>query len=562
MWFLGAGASASAGIPTAGDMIWDFKRTIFSIQNKISIRLLSDLANPIVQQRIQQFLDSNGTFPAAGSDEEYARYFEEVYPTEADRRTYVDRLISSGTPAYGHLALAALMRLGKAKIVWTTNFDRVIEDANFRVYGSSKDLIVATLDKATLATEAMNEGRFPILGKLHGDFQSRRLKNTPNELQSQDTDLRHALVEGCKRYGLVVMGYSGRDRSIVEALEMGIADGKGYPAGLYWCHRADSPPTPSVAKLLSDARAAGIQAEAVEVETFDECLADILNLVDVIPLDITRHLASMARRITDAPPTEGEPGFPLVRLNAVPIISAPLVCRRITCDIGGTKEVKQAIEKSGGNIVAARRNVGVLAFGRDEDIKNAFGPYKIKDFDLHSIEPNRLTFESAELGLIYTALQTAFTRRAPVIPTKKHGRHMLVVDHERDTSNQFKALRSVTSALGGTIPGTDVKWAEAASLRIESYCDRLWLVIEPTVWSNSSYETPGDKANIAKEFIRARRASRFNLSWNRVLDAWLEALLGTDKEVKIASFGISDGVDAAFTLMNASAYSPRQRKLK
>lgn len=25
MWFLGAGASAAAGIPTAGDMIWEFK---------------------------------------------------------------------------------------------------------------------------------------------------------------------------------------------------------------------------------------------------------------------------------------------------------------------------------------------------------------------------------------------------------------------------------------------------------------------------------------------------------------------------------------------------------
>ncbi len=25
MWLLGAGASASAGIPTAGDMVWEFK---------------------------------------------------------------------------------------------------------------------------------------------------------------------------------------------------------------------------------------------------------------------------------------------------------------------------------------------------------------------------------------------------------------------------------------------------------------------------------------------------------------------------------------------------------
>jgi len=29
MWLLGAGASASAGIPTAGDMIWEFKQRLF-----------------------------------------------------------------------------------------------------------------------------------------------------------------------------------------------------------------------------------------------------------------------------------------------------------------------------------------------------------------------------------------------------------------------------------------------------------------------------------------------------------------------------------------------------
>jgi len=29
MWFLGAGASRSAGIKTAGDMIWDFKQRLY-----------------------------------------------------------------------------------------------------------------------------------------------------------------------------------------------------------------------------------------------------------------------------------------------------------------------------------------------------------------------------------------------------------------------------------------------------------------------------------------------------------------------------------------------------
>jgi len=29
MWFLGAGASAAAGVPTAEEMVWDFKRSLY-----------------------------------------------------------------------------------------------------------------------------------------------------------------------------------------------------------------------------------------------------------------------------------------------------------------------------------------------------------------------------------------------------------------------------------------------------------------------------------------------------------------------------------------------------
>ena len=39
MWFLGAGASASAGIPTAGDMIWEFKQLLYVSQRRVFFRV-------------------------------------------------------------------------------------------------------------------------------------------------------------------------------------------------------------------------------------------------------------------------------------------------------------------------------------------------------------------------------------------------------------------------------------------------------------------------------------------------------------------------------------------
>ena len=63
-------------------------------------------------------------------------------------------------------------------------------------------------------------------------------------------------------------------------------------------------------------------------------------------------------------------GWPVVRFNALPVINAPTQCRRLVCNIGGTAEVREAVQKSGANILAVRFfKGGVLAFGADADIR-------------------------------------------------------------------------------------------------------------------------------------------------------------------------------------------------
>jgi hypothetical protein len=56
MWFLGAGASAAAGVPTAYDMIWEFKQKLYASQRRISLETVSDLSSPIVRQRLRTTL--------------------------------------------------------------------------------------------------------------------------------------------------------------------------------------------------------------------------------------------------------------------------------------------------------------------------------------------------------------------------------------------------------------------------------------------------------------------------------------------------------------------------
>ena len=231
MWFLGAGASASSGIKTAYHMIWDFKARMYCSANRVSLKSLSDLGDPTTKARLQRFFDSKGDFPAEDAEDEYAAYFEKVYPDERDRRRYIDSAVSVGQPSYGYKAMAALIKSDRIRAVWSTNFDTMVEDTVIPLYGSRGKIVVATLGEPDMAVDALNEGRWPVLAKIHGDYQSRQLKNTPAELKSQDETMRFALVEACKRFGLAVIGYSGRDRSIMEVFEEAINGGRGFPGG-------------------------------------------------------------------------------------------------------------------------------------------------------------------------------------------------------------------------------------------------------------------------------------------------------------------------------------------
>ena len=112
-WLFGAGASAAAGVPTAWQATWDWKRRIYSSEKNIRLTAL-DLADPQIRARIQRYFDGQSGCPPEDSDEEYSYYFERAYPHPENRRAYVEQMIAEAKPGFGHLALAALMSLGKA----------------------------------------------------------------------------------------------------------------------------------------------------------------------------------------------------------------------------------------------------------------------------------------------------------------------------------------------------------------------------------------------------------------------------------------------------------------
>lgn len=522
---------------------------------RVPLSTCPDLGDPILQARIQAFFDSQGSWPPLDSPDEYSAYFEAAYPSEGDRRNYIDYAVQRATPALGFAAMAELMKLGAVKIVYTTNFDRLLEDAAVAAFGSSAKLTVATLGAAELGLQALNEGRFPLYVKLHGDFVSRRLKNTNAELQLQDATLRRSMLQAAQRFGMIVAGYSGRDESIMDSLSEAIESTSGFPNGLFWLHRAGSTILPRVEAMLSAATSRGIEAALIEISTFDELVVDLIYQRPDAPASLQQHFSAAQSRMSEAPESpKGSKNAPVLRLNALPVLSYPSSFRLINCDIGGTADVRKAIAATNRTIFAARRRGGVIAIGADEDLKETFSPYGIKEFLLQPIDHKSLREDGAEIGVLLEALSQGLAGTELDV-SRRRGRTILIVKPDFKLSERFAALRLCAGVLAGIVPRAQIPWAEACQLRLWPNRGALWLLLRPTVHLAIGPDTNADDEDKAKTFTRERQAIRYNNKQNEFLGAWTRALQAIAADGVVNPLPKAASIDVTFKLGSVTAFS-------
>ena len=550
MWFLGAGASASAGLPTAMDMIWEFKQKLFVSQRRGSADTVADLSQINVRIQLQAHIDSLEHLPQSEAPDEYAALFEAVYPAESDRRAFLDAKLAGAKPSYGHMALATLMRGQQTRLVWTTNFDTLVDDACAKVFDTTSALTTVDLDRPELGEQAISDERWPVEIKLHGDFRSRRLKNTDDELRHQDTKLRRVLVDSCRRHGLVVIGYSGRDDSIMDALEEAVEQPKAFPSGLFWLHRGESASLPRVVRLLRRAVEAEVEASLVSVDNFDEIMRDLVRLINGLETKALDDFSMERPRWSKAPKRQGRGGWPVVRLNALPVVSAPNTCRRVGCQIGGTAEVREAVDKAGVEVLAVRSRFGVLAFGADSDVRSAFDTYGITEFDLHALEIKRRRYESTERGLLRDALVQALRRYRSLDLISGHRRYLAPANPQDVV---WKTLQQLVGRLNGTVENhADLQWREGIAVRLDWADDQLWLLFEPRIIFEG---TTDENRATAANFSRERTVRRYNRQLNELIDFWARHLAGNDD--KIRALNVGDGIDAVFQLSSVTGFSRR-----
>jgi hypothetical protein len=230
----------------------------------------------------------------------------------------------------------------------------------------------------------------------------------------------------------------------------------------------------------------------------------------------------------------------------VRILSMPARCRLVVCDVGGARDVRATLERTGRHILATRRQTGVLAFGSDRDVRSAFDTCGIRAFDVHAIHTRLLPFEAAERELLYDALARALARESPLVDCQHRRGHTLTCDLSHVDDGCFDDLRSVVGALGGTVPGTGITWSEAVRLKLWCDRDQAHAMLEPAIWLHPFSEALDNET--ARAFVHARTITRTGRRHQRIVQAWSRVLTNNGHACECRAFGITDGVDAVFEL--------------
>lgn len=213
--FLGAGASVESGVPSAGECIWEWKRDIFISKNPVLAETHNNIKSEQVKRSIQNWLDNQGIYPPLNSEEEYSKYIEAAYKIADDRRKYFQHLIEGKSPSLGYHIIALLAENEIVKSVWTTNFDGLMLKTAHS-YGLVP--IEVTLESQDRIFRNDTDKELLCIA-LHGDYKYGPLKNTETELDNQSEVLVRALTHEIEKRNFIVLGYSGRDNSVMDALE-------------------------------------------------------------------------------------------------------------------------------------------------------------------------------------------------------------------------------------------------------------------------------------------------------------------------------------------------------
>jgi len=244
--FLGAGASVTSGVPSAGALVNEWRDKFRTCYDKQEIKIEDQ--------------------PWHKNSEEYSRLFEILYDQQSQRREYIESKVKDAAPSWGYIYLVNLIKNNVFNTVFTTNFDDLLNEACY-LFSSDLRPIVCAHDSSIQYVRITSKR--PKIVKLHGDFLFDNIKNTMRELETLEENMKNKFRQFASEFGFIFLGYSGRDRSVMDVLGTLTRFDSNFPHGVYWCIRKGEEPSQTVKELTKNPK-----FTLIEVDGFDEFCAE------------------------------------------------------------------------------------------------------------------------------------------------------------------------------------------------------------------------------------------------------------------------------------------------
>lgn len=532
IFFLGAGASKSSGISTAWELTWYFKRDLYASRNNISPEALKDITLPNIQKTIQTWVDIN--FPVRDSNE-YASFFEKAYPTSQARKRIISKYVSISSASIGYQSLGALIRNKRIRNLITINFDTLVE----KIY---PDIFVVSDESSHRAADLEIAGEKVQLIKLHGDFRYDLLRNTPNEIQQINNQIEERLKDFFKEFGIVVIGYSGRDNSMMSLLEQLSEEDSIFSKGFYWCIRSDDIINQRVQDLISKLKIKGVDADFIEIDSFDDFMVHLFRQSgvkdEVIEKLIKEKYEQRIPFFFDAG-NNGKP--PSIMTNSICIEDYPTTAYKFETDINSWEEIEKTIASN--EIVASlSKGPSIIAIGNRPLIESVFKGHIKSQLEIFNILDDHLIRLNEKHGFVFKLYYDIFNKYFEgALGLNRYGKRTFL------NSNRIEQFQSLW------IRQTYV-YCHAFSYSLEYREKDLFLIIKPTVIPMQS-----DKSALAPELSKVVTneilSSKYNAEMREILGYWLDVIKDGKAKIEITYPINADPPSARFVINGSYSYS-------
>lgn len=273
---LGSGVSRAAAIPTGTQILDDLIRRCALAAGEpepedarawYAARFREPAGYSTVLARL-------GSTPAARRD--LLRSYFEPTPDERERGLKM--------PTVAHHAIARLVERGHIRVIVTTNFDRLLENALME--RGIAPSVISSPDDVTGAMP-LAHARCTII-KVHGDYLDARIRNTGDELQRYPARLARVVRQVFDEYGLIVSGWSADwDQALRDLLAA--TSSRRFP--MFWCGRH---PAKDASRALIDLRS-GVEVRIQGADHLFEELAERVAALDArgavadLSIDVVRE---------------------------------------------------------------------------------------------------------------------------------------------------------------------------------------------------------------------------------------------------------------------------------